>query len=41
MSRLGFWSCSLKPPIWNSEKQAGCSVCQSASAESIFIPGRW
>ncbi len=27
----------MKPPIWNSENEAGCSVSQSASEAEIFI----
>ncbi len=27
----------MKPPIWKSENEAGCSVSQSASVAAIFI----
>ncbi len=37
MSKLGVWSSTEKPPIWNTENDAGCSVSQSASVAAIFI----
>ena len=37
MSKLGVWSSTVKPPIWNSENEAGCSVSHSASVAAIFI----
>jgi hypothetical protein len=38
MTKLGFWSDCVKPPIWKSEKPAGFSVFHSASDAAIFIP---
>ena len=37
MLKAGVGSLCEKPPIWNSENDAGCSVSHSASAAAIFI----
>ena len=37
IEKLGVWSCSVKPPIWKSEKPHGWQVFHCASEAAIFM----